>query len=111
MNAFVLTLNQWALLFGAVMPVVVGLVTKLNATAGLKATLLLVLNAVNGVLTEYFATPENFDWNNAVVNALTALIVSVATYYGVLKHTVSPPLNQATANYGLGGRKEYGLAQ
>lgn len=110
MNGFVLTLNQWALLFGAVMPVLVGLVTKLNASASLKATTLLVLDAVNGVLTEFFTAPAGFDWGDATVNALTALIVSVATYYGFLKHTISVPLNSATRNVGIGGKVDYDVA-
>lgn len=106
-----LTLSQWALLYGALMPLVVGLVTKLNASAALKAVLLLVLDGVASVLTEFFSGPAGFDWKNAVVNAVAALVVSVAAYYGLLKHTISPALNEATATVGLGGRKGYDLVQ
>jgi len=109
MNTLV-NLSQWALLFGAVMPVLVGLVTKSNASPGTKATTLLVLNAINGVVTDYFASPNGFDWNGAIINTVAALITSVAAYYGFLKHTVSPALNSATANFGMGGRKNYNLA-
>lgn len=102
-----LNVSQWALLFGAVMPMLVGLVTKANASANTKAVTLLVLNAVNGVLTEYFATPDGFDWRNACVSALAALITSVATYYGFLKHNGNLGLNKATATFGLGTRADY----
>lgn len=105
-----IALSQWALLFGAVMPVVVGLVTKANASPNLKATVLLVLNAINGVLVEFFAAPDGFDWRTAVVNALAALVTSVATYYGFLKHNGNLGLNKATATVGLGGQTDHDLA-
>jgi hypothetical protein len=105
-----LNVSQWALLFGAVMPMVVGIITKANASANFKAVTLLVLNAANGVLTEYFATPDGFDWRNAIVSALAALVTSVATYYGFLKHNGNLGLNKATATVGLGGKVDHDLA-
>lgn len=105
-----LNVSQWALLFGAVMPMLVGLVTKANASANTKAVTLLVLNALNGVFTEYFATPDGFDWRNALVSALAGLITSVATYYGFLKHNDNLGLNRATARFGLGGQVVSGRA-
>lgn len=105
-----LNVSQWALLFGAIMPMLVGVITKANASANVKAVTLLVLNAINGVLTEYFATPDGFDWRNAIVTALAALITSVATYYGFLKHNDNLGLNRATATFGLGGQRDHGLA-
>lgn len=103
----VLSLTQWALLFGALMPVLVGLVTKANASAGTKAVTLLFLDAVNGVLTDWFATPNGFDWGGALTATLAAFVTSVAAYYGLLKHTVSPAINVATANVGIGGHVVY----
>lgn len=105
-----LNVSQWALLFGAVMPMVVGIITKSYASANTKAVTLLVLNALNGVLTEYFATPDGFDWRNAGVSALAALVTSVATYYGFLKHNNNLGLNTATATFGLGGMVDYDKA-
>lgn len=105
-----LSVSQWALLFGALMPMVVGIITKANASANTKAVTLLVLDALNGVLTEYFATPNGFDWRNAIVSALAALITSVATYYGFLKHNDNLGLNRATATFGLGGKSDYDRA-
>lgn len=105
-----LNVSQWALLLGAVMPILVGLITKANASANTKAVTLLVLNAITGVLTEFFATPDGFDWRNAIVSALAALMTSVATYYGFLKHNNNLGLNTATARFGLGGQKDHDLA-
>jgi hypothetical protein len=106
-----LNVSQWALLFGAVMPMLVGVITKANASANTKAVTLLVLNALNGLLTEYFATPDAFDWRNAGVSALAGLITSVATYYGFLKHNDNLGLNRATATFGIGPKTDYGLAR
>ena len=105
-----LNVSQWALLFGAVMPILVGLITKANASANTKALTLLVLNAITGVLTEYFATPDGFDWRNALVSALAALMTSVGTYYGFLKHNGNLGLNKGTATFGLGGQRDHDLA-
>jgi len=101
----ILDLNQWALLFGVLMPILVGVVTKANASAGLKATVLLFLELATGVLTEFFASPQGFDWSNALVNAFAAFITGVAAYYGFLKHTVNPVVIDATARFGMGGHR------
>lgn len=98
-----LDLTQWSLLFGALMPLIVGIVTKKVAQPATKATVLLVLNALNGVLTDWFATPQGFDWKGAIVNALAGLVTSVGVYYGFLKHTDNLGLNTATADIGIGG--------
>lgn len=102
MDGFVLTIEQWALVFGALMPIVVGVITKANASAGLKAVLLLLLELITGVLTDFFASPNGFDWRGALLNAGVAWITGVAAYYGLLKHTVSPRIIDATARFGLG---------
>lgn len=102
MNEF-LDVSQWALLFGALMPLLVGIVTKRVAQPAVKATTLLVLNAINGVLVDFFATPTGFDWKGAIVNALAGLVTSVGVYYGFLKHTNNLGLNTVTADIGIGG--------
>lgn len=98
----IINISQWALLAGAVMPVVVGIITKEVASPSIKATTLLVLDALSGVLFQWLATPEGFNVQNAVVTALATLITSVGTYYGWVKHTVAPVVNIATARFGLG---------
>lgn len=98
-----LDLSQWALLFGALMPVIVGIVTKQVAQPAVKATTLLVLNAVNGILVDWFATPTGFDFKGAIVNALAGLVTSVGMYYGFLKQTNNLGINVITADFGYGG--------
>lgn len=102
-----MNINQWALIIGVVLPVLVGIITKANADAGLKATLLLALELLNGVLVEFFASPHGFSWGDALLNALAAFITGVAAYYGFLKHTVNRPVVDATARFGLGGSSGY----
>lgn len=109
MNEY-LDITQWSLLLGALMPLLVGVVTKLRAPAGVKASTLLVLNAINGVLTDWFATPSGFDIKGALVNALAGLVVSVGTYFGFYRYTVSPALNRATAAIGIGRQSDYDRA-
>jgi len=104
-DGFVLTIEQWALVFGAVMPILVGVVTKANANAGLKAAVLLLLELITGILTDLFASPNGFDWQGALVNAGVAWITGVAAYYGLLKHTVNPVVIDATARFGLGSNE------
>lgn len=102
MNEYI-ELSQWALLFGALMPVIVGIVTKKVAQPSTKAVTLLVLNAINGVLVDFFATPDGFDFKGAIVNALAGLVTSVGMYYGFLKQTNNLGINTATADIGFGG--------
>lgn len=98
-----LDLSQWALLFGAIMPMIVGVITNKVAQPRVKAVTLLVLNALNGVLVDFFATPDGFDWKGSIVNALAGLVTSVGTYYGFLKQTNNLGLNDVTADFGYGG--------
>jgi len=101
----ILQLSQWAVLIGAVVPVLVGVITRANASAAAKSTLLLTLELVNGVVTDWLATPNGFDWRGALVNVVAAWITGVATYYGLLRHTVSRVVNPATAQFGFGGHR------
>lgn len=98
-----LTIGQWAALIGVVIPVLVGIITKANASAALKAVTLLFLEGLNGVLVEWVATPGGFDWRGALFGAFIAWISGVAAYYGLLRHTVTLPVANATARFGLGG--------
>jgi hypothetical protein len=106
-----LNLDQWALLFGALMPIVVGLVTKASAAPGLKAAVLLALELLTGVMTEYFASPAGYDWGGALVNALAAFVTGVAVYHGFLQHQPAyrATVIDATARFGLGRASRPGL--
>lgn len=94
--------SDWALLVGAVMPIAVGIITKQVAQPAIKATALLLLDAVGGLLIQWLTTPEGFDLRSAVVTAVVTLITSVGTYYGWIKHTIGPVINAKTARFGIG---------
>lgn len=99
-------LSQWAVLIGALVPILVGVITKLHASPALKAALLLLLEGINGVMVSYFTAPQEFDWRSALLNALVAWVTGIAAYYGLLKHTVMKVVSPATASFGLGSNQE-----
>jgi hypothetical protein len=93
-----------SILIGTVLPIVVGLVTKLKASSRLKALLLLTLSAVQGLIVN-----STLGDGAAVLSADTLLVAAigwvsaVASYYGLLTPTgVSPKVNEKTAHFGLG---------
>lgn len=97
----VLDVSQWAVLWGAVLPLLVGLVTTRATDPGVKAVLLLALNGVAAVADQFFAAPGGFDWKNAVVNAVAAFVIGVATHYGLWRPTtVSGRLQDVGARSG-----------
>jgi len=99
--AFVLSL-----LVSTVIPIIVGIVTKLNASSGTKALVMVILNALNGFLMEAIAGGDVYNWTLGLVNFLIGMVTSVATYYGVLKPIgASSSVQNSTANFGIGGSK------
>jgi hypothetical protein len=101
-----ITIDPFAvsILVGTVLPIVVGLVTKLGASSGLKAVLLLLLSAVQGLIVS-----STMGDGAAVFSTETLLIAglgwvsAVASYYGLLTPTgISPAVNNKTARFGLG---------
>lgn len=91
----------YALLVGTVIPLLVGLLTKLNASAGIKATLNLGLAALGAALVT--ANQVNFNWKPFLVNFAFAWVVSVGTYYGFYKPSgVAPAVAAVAPGVGLG---------
>lgn len=82
-------LSGWTTLLWLVatvlMPLVVGLVTNYQMHAGIKAVLLLLFSAVNGVVTEALAAGDGFNWSAALQQSVVAFIVAVAVHFGVWK--------------------------
>lgn len=79
--------QQVSLYIGIVLPIIVALVTKKYADSSkLKAGLLLLLNLLNGFLTELFGTGEFHFWS-AVNGTIISLITGVAALYGLYKPT------------------------
>lgn len=89
------------ILIGVVVPLLVGLLTKLNASPGIKATLNLGLTAIGAALVT--SNQVGFSWKPFLVNAGVAWAVSVGTYYGFYKPTgVAPKVAEATSGFGIG---------
>jgi len=71
----------------AVMPVLVGLVTRSTTRPAVKSALLLAASLVNGLLTEALATGSGYDWGRAVLAAVVAFIAAEAAHLGVWRPT------------------------
>lgn len=93
-----------SLLVGIVIPLVVGLLSKIHASSGLKAVINAALSAIAGALAAYASTGFSAtDWKTLVTSIVTTWVVSVATYYGVYKPTgVAGSVIAKTRNFGLG---------
>lgn len=70
-----------------IMPLAVGLVTKLSTSATVKSLLLVLFSLVNGVLSEALAAGDGFDWTKAITQAVVAFVIAVAAHFGVWKPT------------------------
>lgn len=90
-----------ALLTGVIVPILVGLLTKLDASSALKATLNLGLTALGAALAT--VNEIDFEWRVFLVNWGVGWAVSIATYYGFYKPTtIAPKVQAATADVGIG---------
>jgi len=78
------------LLISTVLPLLVGLVTKVTTNSGLKAALLAALAAANGLLVEFAAAlgaNEPYNLGTGLVLALGSFLVAVGLHYGIYKPT------------------------
>ena len=94
----------WSLLIGSIIPIIVAVATKLQASGGLKAILGIVLGVVGAaVVTLNQTAPDgSFSWKLLAFTAATAIITTVTTYVGAWKPVLA--INEQTApNFGLGG--------
>lgn len=90
-----------ATLAGVLVPLVVGLLTKLSAPAGLKAFMNAGLSGAAGLMATI--VPGAFVWRQFLVKWATVWVVSIATYAGLWKPTgVAPAVQASTASVGLG---------
>lgn len=92
-----------SMIVGLVIPLAVGLLSKIDASSGLKAVLNALLSAVAGALAAF--SQDGFfasDLQTVLSAILTTWVVSVATYYGVWKPTgVAGTVIDKTRNFGL----------
>lgn len=92
-----------SILLGVVIPIVVGIVTKIDAAPGLKAVLNALLSAITGALNLVLTNEGALVWREFVTSIALAWLVSVATYYGLWKPTgVAGTVATATARVGIG---------
>lgn len=83
------TLNLVTVLLAVLAPVLVGLVTTKVTASGWRAVLLATLAAAIGVGAGFRDNPPGtvWDWRAAVLAAVTAWVIAVATHYGLWKPT------------------------
>mgnify|MGYP000899768431 CR=1 FL=1 len=101
----VLTINADLVLIitATLIPLFVGLITKLVAPPALKAILLIVI----GTIATAIAVSTGADGiavisKTTLIESFQTVVTSIAMYYGVFKPTnISPAINKATANFGL----------
>lgn len=90
-----------AVIAGVIIPILVGLVTKLQASPSVKAVLNFGLTAAAGLLVT--VNEATFEWKVFLVNWSLTWAVSVATYYGLYKPSgISDTVQEKTADIGIG---------
>ncbi len=91
-----------SMIIGVILPLVVGLVTKWQTSAGTRAVLLLALSAVSAFLTELLATMNNgtvFDVGATLLTVLSTFLVGVGTHFGLWR-----PVGASAAAKRIGSR-------
>lgn len=88
---------------GFLVPLAVGVLTKLHASKGLKAVLNLVLSAIAGGLAVALTSNGDVQLSTWLAGIAQTFVVSIASYYGLWKPTgVAPAVQQGTATLGIG---------
>lgn len=92
-----------AFLAGVVVPIVVGLLTKLNASSGVKAVLNLVLSIAVGALAAFTAHEGTLTVAQLVSACATAFVASGVSYNHFWKPTgAAPAVQEIAPNFGIG---------
>lgn len=89
------------LILTVIMPIIVGLITKKTTSSAVKAWLLAGTTLVTSVLTGLYDAVINagiFDLGQALLIAIPAFAISVATHYGLWKPTGISEAAQGTLN-------------
>jgi len=94
-------MTLYALLTGVIVPLLVGFLTKINASAAVKATLNLGLVALGTALVTF--NQIDWDWKAFAINFGVGWAVAVATYYGFYKPSgVAEKVAQVAPTFGVG---------
>lgn len=101
----VLTINAELVLIitATLIPLVVGVITKLTAPGALKSILLIVIGAVaTAIAVSTGADGVAVISKVTLIESFRTVVTSIAMYFGVWKATgISPAVNKATENIGL----------
>lgn len=92
----------WSLLIGSLIPLVVAVATKLQASSGLKAVLGAILGVISSIVVTLNSTAGNsFSWKLLAITAATTIITTVSTYVGIWQPATK--INEKAApRFGLG---------
>lgn len=92
-----------SMLTGVLIPLAVGVLTRIEASRGLKAVLNAGLSAVSGALVTVSLNSGNLVWKEFVIAVASTWIVSVATHYGLYSPTgTTEAVQNKTSGFGLG---------
>lgn len=88
---------------GPLIGLLVGLITKLNASAGVKAVANLLLSAAAGTLVQFTTNTGSETISDYVIVCGMTWVTSLSTYLGFWKPTkVADAIQNATPNVGIG---------
>jgi uncharacterized membrane protein len=92
------------ILIGTVLPLLVGLVTKLDASSNVKKISLITISAVQGVIVNATLIDGTaLISSEMLLFAALAWVAALGSYFKVLKPTgVAPAVQNRTANIGIG---------
>lgn len=92
-----------SLVVGVVLPLITGLVTKVNTSAGVKAVVLLGLSALTTAVASFgdaLAAHTPFDLGSTLLTFLSTFLVGVGLHFGLFK-----PVGAASALQRVGSRR------
>lgn len=88
---------------GALVPLLVAVLSKVNASSGLKAVLNLGLSILAGVASTLLLTDGETTFLGIATSAITVYLASGVTYQNLWKPTaVAPAVAEKTSGFGLG---------
>lgn len=94
-------------LIGFLLPVATALLTKSNASSGLKAVVNLVLVTLTATVATLVGDSGGYAWQEFVNSFLNTFVPAIAMYYGLLKPTrITDAVNVKTGSFGFGPKPE-----
>lgn len=104
MIGLILTAQTVEIIVGVLLPLVVGLVTKLTASPPVKSFLLLVLSLVGSTISNAIVSDGTAVFSqDMIVQIVTTWVIAIASYYGLWRPSgTSAAVNLKTANFGIG---------